>query len=644
MTLRNLAAASLAALAVAACGDDDNDNNTKPITPDTPAVPEACKALKCVYQTEGDHKGSFVTKNEKGEITAVWDAKGKQTHKLGKDGKLQKIEDKPEPGKTAGEFDLSGEGVTEPLKEPVRGGSNYLRGSNSTFDVKASKPSISSIAQYGFDQKQWNDAMDNFVAGDPEKEAGKKTQTRAMFENIIEQHTGLGTGQNNHYHDAVFNAHGDDKVATGGADLAGFQEDLNSTIEVKVKDAAGGKLAENGSLPYDEPDYHALASGTASADDAWHQEEKDLTADFSGGLMNGFYDTRLYGAKVWKDKTNFTRIANYNGIETPLSVDPTTGGEKGVKEGETLPTAVTYDTLKYVQFGRLSGFAELDKLTDIPENKYASKNLKKIPFAERISNSITSGGVSDATDFYFARGNKPTQLDKMKALNSDVITYHGQALTYGIDNRYHGPQDAKEKEEAKDGSIPNSVPTGAKKDEVRPTLLGSRGNFVVAQFAPAQGKVEGSIYNVWNVADFYPIFNDDGTVKEYRKLKLEGTKVDFDTDPAAVENNFQANTYKDVRGYKDNLISFSGAVNGNKIEGDAVRYDKEKGKFLGAFFGDNAEEMGGVISSAVKYGQKPNEKWGAVFGVKALEVTKPGKAVPSIPKGPASLGWSLERE
>ena len=186
MTLRNIAAASLAALALAACGDDDDDNNTKPITPDTPATPEACKAMKCVYQTEGDFKGSFVAKNEKGEPIAVWDAKGTQTHKLGKDGKLHKIET-PDDGKkpgTAGEFDLSGEGVTEPLKEPVRGGNNYLRGSNSTFDVKASKPSISSIAQYGFDQKQWNEAMDNFVAGDPEKEAGKKTQTRAMFENL----------------------------------------------------------------------------------------------------------------------------------------------------------------------------------------------------------------------------------------------------------------------------------------------------------------------------------------------------------------------------------------------------------------------------------------------------------------------------
>ena len=149
MTLRNIAAASLAALALAACGDDDDDNNTKPITPDTPAVPEACKAMKCVYQTEGDFKGSFVAKNEKGEPIAVWDAKGNQTHKLGKDGKLQKIENKPEPGASAGEFDLSGEGVTEPLKEPVRGGSNYVRGTKATFDVEFSKPAISSVGVYG---------------------------------------------------------------------------------------------------------------------------------------------------------------------------------------------------------------------------------------------------------------------------------------------------------------------------------------------------------------------------------------------------------------------------------------------------------------------------------------------------------------
>ena len=94
----------------------------------------------------------------------------------------------------------------------------------------------------------------------------------------------------------------------------------------------------------------------------------------------------------------------------------------------------------------------------------------------------------------------------------------------------------------------------------------------------------------------------------------------------------------------DNLISFSGAVNGNKIEGDAIRYDNEKGKFAGAFFGDNADEMGGVISSAAKYGQQPNAKWGAVFGAKAAEFTKPNQDLPGIPSGPGALGWSLERK
>ena len=163
MTLRNIAAASLAALALAACGDDDDDNNTKPITPDTPATPEACKAMKCTLQTEGEFKGSFVTKNEKGQITAVWDAKGNQTHKLGKDGKLQKIENKPEPGKTAGEFDLSGEGVNEPIAQNVRGGGIYIRGSNSKHDLKkAPNADLSPIGQFAL-ETDWDKSLQNIV-------------------------------------------------------------------------------------------------------------------------------------------------------------------------------------------------------------------------------------------------------------------------------------------------------------------------------------------------------------------------------------------------------------------------------------------------------------------------------------------------
>ena len=110
--------------------------------------------------------------------------------------------------------------------------------------------------------------------------------------------------------------------------------------------------------------------------------------------------------------------------------------------------------------------------------------------------------------------------------------------------------------------------------------------------------------------------------------------------------SLDARAYANVHGYMDNLISFSGAVNGNKIEGDAYRYDGEEGKFAGAFFGDGATEMAGVISSAVKYGKQPNDKWGAVFGAKTLKGPDPveGNKVPGIPTGPKPLGWSLERK
>ena len=649
MTLRNIAAASLAALALAACGDDDDDNNTKPITPDTPATPEACKAMKCVYQTEGDFKGSFVAKNEKGQITAVWDAKGTQTHKLGKDGKLHKIET-PEPGKTAGEFDLSGEGVTEPLKEPVRGGSNYLRGSNSTFDVGSSKTSISSIAQFAFDQKQWNEAMDNFVASNPDKDANKNGAKRALFEDIANFNADPTNGSKNE-HTAAFNKETDLtglNTVDASQGIGEFYKETLSNIEMKIKgDAAapGIEALANGSLPYDfvtNTDYTAPIS---ERDRAWAQEENDLQ-NGSGHQQNGGHPTRLYGAKVWGDTdNNIAVINNYAAAESTLPTDfkhkdgSSNPDPLGVKDGEVLPTAVKHDKLEHVQFGRLSGLAEPDKLIPVT-GKYADKDLIAIPFAKGISNAIAGGGQSNATDFYFARGNAPTDLDKMKALNSDVITYHGQALTYGIDNRYHGPQ--AEKGQDQKGGIPNSIKS-VTDSKIRPTLLGGRGNFVVAQFAPAQGKVEGRVYNVWNIADIMPKI-ENGKITGFHTLKKDDTG-EFDTGASATETKLTAKSYKNVRGYIDNLISFSGAVNGNKIEGDAIRYDKEKGKFAGAFFGSGAEEMAGVISSAVEYnGKQPNYKWGAVFGAKAAERSKPGQALPGLPSSPGHLGWSLERK
>ena len=436
----------------------------------------------------------------------------------------------------------------------------------------------------------------------------------------------------------VFVDPGAKNTVQNAGDITKYAEDLPSTIDMKVKPAAAAdQFAANGSFDYDDKNYHpAHLPSTSKQDDAWNQEE---TAFTTGKVMSGLQSARLYGAKVNGAGPNFMRVKDYSAIETPLSTAEKGSNPVAVATTAILPTAVKEDTLKFVQFGRLSGLAEPGKLKDVV-GRYVAKDLKQIPFADAISNAVAVGGVSDATDFYFARGNTPTALDKMKAIGSGVITYHGQALTYGLDNSYHGPQQNGEPAKS-DGSVPNSTKE-VEKDGLRPTLLGGRGNFVVARFAPDQGKVDGRIYNVWNVADI-SVYDDSGTFK-YHKLKKESDgSVVF--DPTAGDANFGETTYMNVRGYMDNLIGFSGAVNGNQIVGDAIRYDNEKGKFAGAFFGDKAEELAGVISSSVKYnGSEPNAKWGAVFGAKATERSKPGQTIPRLPTGTGHLGWSLERK
>ena len=264
MTLRNIAAATIAALALVAC-DDDDDNNTKPITPDTPATPEACKAMKCVYQTEGDFKGSFVAKNEKGEPIAVWDAKGNQTHKLGKDGKLHKIET-PDDGKkpgTAGEFDLSGEGVNEPIaNETVHGGGIYMRGTKSKQDLKeAPQADLSPIGVFGLD-KDWDQSLSNIVIAKTLDAKGNVTSVIGAEDVSFANKNGSNFKLN--AHDTVFADSGSGPDANG-VDTAGANlvKEARPAINLKVKDPGSGEAYQaNGSLVYD------------NKDGIWPQQEK----------------------------------------------------------------------------------------------------------------------------------------------------------------------------------------------------------------------------------------------------------------------------------------------------------------------------------------------------------------------------------
>ena len=176
--------------------------------------------------------------------------------------------------------------------------------------------------------------------------------------------------------------------------------------------------------------------------------------------MSGKVPTRLYGAKVWigtDESKNIARIKNYDGVEKLLP--NSTDNKAGFIADTELPTAVDYDALNNVQFGRLSGLAEPGSITQIPDGTHTANNPDDVPFADSIGNGLVNKGVSNATDFYFARGNNPTSLEQMNALNSNILTYHGQALTYGVDNGYHGPQEAPESgaATASGGLVPNSI-------------------------------------------------------------------------------------------------------------------------------------------------------------------------------------------
>ena len=207
---------------------------------------------------------------------------------------------------------------------------------------------------------------------------------------------------------------------------------------------------------------------------------------------------------------------------------------------------------------------------------------------------------------------------------------------FGLSDDFHGGKAAGAVDEHK--SLPHSFGQGTV-DETRQTLLGGRGNFVYAEFDPAKSKVEGSIYNVWMIGTYKPKW--DGSAWKYAKVKPSGNDG---FESTATETTLDAEkTVKDVFAYKDDLIQFEGKVAGNAIRGDAVNYAAQKGRFAGAFFGKNAEEMSGVITSNTEAYGKPDEPphWGAVFGAKTV-TTPIGETLPAM--GGTNTSWLHEEK
>ena len=243
----------------------------------------------------------------------------------------------------------------------------------------------------------------------------------------------------------------------------------------------------------------------------------------------------------------------------------------------TLQDAIAPTTLHldHVQYGRVTANTDEDAIRRLQASY--DNNVEFHQFLTTAKRNEQHGQLAaefDRTDtsidYYFARGLEPTK----KMPTEGTVKYLGHALTYGLDNSFHG------------GGDPNITNTA------RQTPRHAIGNFVAATLDTATKTVNGSIYNVWT--------NNAGNLGE-------GV-------------------------VKDNLVTFEGKVQGNtnSVLGDAklaytpkVADTPTTASFRGGFFGENASELAGNINTT-KEGYE-NTAWGAVFGAKS------NQARPSLP-------------
>lgn len=247
-------------------------------------------------------------------------------------------------------------------------------------------------------------------------------------------------------------------------------------------------------------------------------------------------------------------------------------------------SSVSQLTLNNVQYGRLStNIDTLDTLdsSSLNDAKQGLKIYRKL--AQRGYDEKVNQGV---VDVYFARGTNGTTKEQMDALKvkGGILNYEGHALTYGI-----GVTPASSQTGSK--FIPNSFGKFVRGETI--------GNFVNAKYDTAKDTVKGSIYNFID-----PDTND--VTKPY---------------------------------VKQDLVKFEGAVSLNNVIGVATNLteadkNKAQGTLFASFFGPEATELGGTITSIVHdkdkfYGEG---KWGAAFGAHKTGISQ------SVVTGEVSLG------
>ena len=221
-------------------------------------------------------------------------------------------------------------------------------------------------------------------------------------------------------------------------------------------------------------------------------------------------------------------------------------------------------TLHKVQYGRVTTNLDL-----AAGEGPLGEGFLRAPFAKKNTN--------DSVDNYFFRGVDATTIEEMAALPKEgSATYNGHALMYGLNNDFHGITGDIHRNTKKD--LPNAFDGGGRAKEN--ASLGF-GNFVEANVDFATRKVKGDVYNAWLVDT---------------------------TKPNVVH---------------DKLVAFEGDIIGNTVIGTADRTyapGNDKADFRAAFFGSQAEEMGGSFNSVAhedKYGSAyETGDWGGVFGAK----------------------------
>lgn len=291
----------------------------------------------------------------------------------------------------------------------------------------------------------------------------------------------------------------------------------------------------------------------------WGQE--DQTGQRANVTVDGSdKTTKIFGNKS-QDTSNTAPTNSYRFTEA-LNAD-------GVYEDITVANLGTYldeTKLSFVQYGRVtSNIDQLGVLETIGRDG-------TIYYQSVIDDAGTRSvdGDPDEVDTYFYRGTDETNLANMTAFfdNADniaegTVSYAGHAITYGIDNSYHGASDLPDTNAPGDAVVPEE----------------GLGNFVQANVDIADRDITGSIFNVWNITD---------------------------TDGSTIF-------------VKDDLITFEGDINGNTAKGTStLAYgDKDTGAFKGSFYGTTAQEFGGSVN-AIDDDLYDKATWGGVFAAQKV--------------------------